>query len=130
MTSSNIRVSDVLVIEKVCPHAGVGMEKGYIFILVFSFQNQRVPADIVLLRTTEKSGKTIKVYLWAKAHTINGLHHRSYYYYGSHGNSILGSCFVRTDQLDGETDWKLKVAVPSCQALATNEVCLYILRIA
>ena len=33
-----------------------------------------------------------------------------------------GSCFVRTDQLDGETDWKLKVAVPSCQALSSNEV--------
>ena len=29
---------------------------------------------------------------------------------------------MRTDQLDGETDWKLKVAVPSCQALPTNEV--------
>ena len=32
---------------------------------------------------------------------------------------------MRTDQLDGETDWKLKVAVPSCQALATNEVWLF-----
>ena len=30
-------------------------------------------------------------------------------------NTLLGSCFVRTDQLDGETDWKLRVAVTSCQ---------------
>ena len=55
---------------------------------IFPFQNQRVPADLILLRTTEKSG----------------------------------TCFVRTDQLDGETDWKLRVATPTCQALASNEV--------
>ena len=40
-------------------------------------QNERVPADMVLLYTTEKSG----------------------------------SIFIRTDQLDGETDWKLRKAV-------------------
>ena len=40
-------------------------------------QNERVPADLVLLQTTEKSG----------------------------------SVFIRTDQLDGETDWKLRKAV-------------------
>lgn len=28
-----------------------------------------------------------------------------------------GSCFIRTDQLDGETDWKLKVAVACTQRL-------------
>lgn len=28
-----------------------------------------------------------------------------------------GSCFIRTDQLDGETDWKLKVAVGCTQRL-------------
>ncbi|XP_064393345.1 probable phospholipid-transporting ATPase IIB isoform X2 [Halichondria panicea] len=62
-TASQIRVSDILIIEK----------------------NQRVPADLILLRTTEKSG----------------------------------TCFVRTDQLDGETDWKLRVA--TCQGLTSNE---------
>jgi phospholipid-translocating ATPase len=39
-------------------------------------QNERVPADLILLSTTEKSG----------------------------------SVFIRTDQLDGETDWKLRKA--------------------
>ena len=39
--------------------------------------NERIPADLVLLYTTEKSG----------------------------------SVFIRTDQLDGETDWKLRKAV-------------------
>ncbi len=28
-----------------------------------------------------------------------------------------GTCFIRTDQLDGETDWKLRVAVTTTQNL-------------
>ena len=28
-----------------------------------------------------------------------------------------GSCFIRTDQLDGETDWKLRTAIPVTQHL-------------
>eukprot|EP00761_Pharyngomonas_kirbyi_P013462 gb/GECH01013491.1/.p1 GENE.gb/GECH01013491.1/~~gb/GECH01013491.1/.p1 ORF type:complete len:1089 (+),score=243.03 gb/GECH01013491.1/:1-3267(+) len=43
--------------------------------------NQRVPADCILLRTTEETGAS----------------------------------FIRTDQLDGETDWKLRRTVPSTQ---------------
>jgi phospholipid-translocating ATPase len=50
-------------------------------------KNQRVPADLVLLRTSDQSG----------------------------------TCFIRTDQLDGETDWKLRIAVPFCQNLATEQ---------
>uniref|UniRef100_A0A673HQ58 Phospholipid-transporting ATPase n=1 Tax=Sinocyclocheilus rhinocerous TaxID=307959 RepID=A0A673HQ58_9TELE len=45
--------------------------------------NQRIPADMILLRTSEKTG----------------------------------SCFIRTDQLDGETDWKLRIAVACTQRL-------------
>lgn len=63
--SSKLRVGDFVVLEK----------------------NQRVPADLVLLRTSESSG----------------------------------TCFIRTDQLDGETDWKLRVAVPTCQQLSTDK---------
>ncbi|KAG0056733.1 putative aminophospholipid-translocase [Gryganskiella cystojenkinii] len=66
--SSKIRVGDMIVVNK----------------------NQNVPADMVLLRTTEESG----------------------------------ACFIRTDQLDGETDWKLRLAVPSCQALSSDEALL------
>jgi len=29
----------------------------------------------------------------------------------------LGTCFIRTDQLDGETDWKLRIASPLTQSL-------------
>lgn len=49
--------------------------------LVWISKNERVPADVVLLKTTEKDG----------------------------------SVFIRTDQLDGETDWKLKVSVGEVQ---------------
>jgi len=52
--------------------------------------NQRVPADLVMLRTSEKSG----------------------------------SVFIRTDQLDGETDWKLRHAVNYCQKLPSDETLL------
>lgn len=49
-------------------------------------KDERVPADLVLLRTTEKTG----------------------------------TVFVRTDQLDGETDWKLRLAVPATQRLSND----------
>ncbi|KAF8486610.1 hypothetical protein F5888DRAFT_1640082 [Russula emetica] len=51
--------------------------------LVLLEKNQRVPADLILLRTSDSSG----------------------------------TCFIRTDQLDGETDWKLRIAVPATQKL-------------
>lgn len=65
IASSEIHVGDLIIVEK----------------------NQRVPADMVFLRTTDKSG----------------------------------TCFVRTDQLDGETDWKLRIAVPACQHLPSDQ---------
>lgn len=64
--SSSIRVGDLVLLEK----------------------NQRVPADMVLLTTSEEEG----------------------------------TCFIRTDQLDGETDWKLKVAVPETQKLGEKGI--------
>ena len=62
--SSSIRVGDLILLEK----------------------NQRVPADLALLGTSDSSG----------------------------------TCFIRTDQLDGETDWKLRAAVPTCQKLHSD----------
>ncbi|KAH8077072.1 aminophospholipid-transporting P-type ATPase [Cristinia sonorae] len=55
--------------------------------LILLEKNDRVPADVVLLRTSDASG----------------------------------TCFIRTDQLDGETDWKLRVAVPACQKLGSDK---------
>uniref|UniRef100_A0A4W6E5M5 Phospholipid-transporting ATPase n=1 Tax=Lates calcarifer TaxID=8187 RepID=A0A4W6E5M5_LATCA len=62
--SSDIQVGDLIIVEK----------------------NQRIPADMIFLRTSEKNG----------------------------------ACFIRTDQLDGETDWKLKVAVGCTQRLPAD----------
>ncbi|KAG9474675.1 hypothetical protein GDO78_004796 [Eleutherodactylus coqui] len=61
--SSSIQVGDLVIVEK----------------------NQRIPADMIFLRTSEKNG----------------------------------SCFLRTDQLDGETDWKLRLPVSCTQRLPT-----------
>ncbi|CAJ0890763.1 14786_t:CDS:10 [Entrophospora sp. SA101] len=63
--------------------------------LVVVHKDQRVPADLLLLRTTETSG----------------------------------ACFIRTDQLDGEIDWKLRhllIAVPFCQKLPSDNSLLQI----
>ncbi|XP_055890293.1 probable phospholipid-transporting ATPase IIB isoform X1 [Biomphalaria glabrata] len=54
--------------------------------LIILEKNQRVPADMVLLRTSEKDG----------------------------------GCFIRTDQLDGETDWKLRLSVQETHRLQSN----------
>lgn len=35
-----------------------------------------------------------------------------------------GACFIRTDQLDGETDWKLRLAIQNTQRLMSNVVCI------
>jgi phospholipid-translocating ATPase len=39
---------------------------------------------------------------------------------GSDGNGV-GETFIRTDQLDGETDWKLRIASPLTQSLHPSE---------
>ena len=38
------------------------------------------------------------------------------------GSSSTGETFIRTDQLDGETDWKLRLASPLSQSLQTEEL--------
>ncbi|KAL0211785.1 hypothetical protein RCL1_005411 [Eukaryota sp. TZLM3-RCL] len=69
VTSSSLRVGDVIILTP----------------------NRRIPADCILLKTSEKTGAS----------------------------------FIRTDQLDGETDWKLRHAIPSTQALSEQELVSY-----
>lgn len=57
------------------------------YLTTIPMQDQRVPADMVFLHTTETSG----------------------------------TCYIRTDQLDGETNWKLRVTLPITQKLETHE---------
>lgn len=60
-------------------------------------KDQRVPADLVILKVTTSDGS------------------------GSQfsGN---GEAFIRTDQLDGETDWKLRLASPLSQTLGLADL--------
>ncbi|RUS73851.1 hypothetical protein EGW08_018395 [Elysia chlorotica] len=55
--------------------------------LIILEKDQRVPADMILLKTSEADG----------------------------------GCFIRTDQLDGETDWKLRLSVQNTHRLPSNE---------
>lgn len=41
---------------------------------------------------------------------------------GGDDNGPTGETFIRTDQLDGETDWKLRLASPLSQTLPTEEL--------
>jgi phospholipid-translocating ATPase len=66
--------------------------------------NERVPADCVLLRASAAGG-----------HRDGG---------GGGGGGGDGSIFIRTDQLDGETDWKLRRAVAATQGMAAEEMVL------
>lgn len=56
--------------------------------LVKMQKSSRVPADMVLLQSSEGSGE----------------------------------CFIKTDQLDGETDWKLRIACPLTQHLKAEDL--------
>lgn len=67
--------------------------------LVRLHKDTRVPADMVLLQTSEKDG--------------------------------TGEAFIKTDQLDGETDWKLRVALNATQSMSsvselTNDISLVV----
>ena len=58
--------------------------------LIIVRKDQRVPADIMLLRTVDGTGEA----------------------------------FIRTDQLDGETDWKLRTALGVTQAVSDDDALL------
>jgi phospholipid-translocating ATPase len=105
VSSSKLKVGDMVVLEK----------------------NDRIPADMVLLRTSEgpsgagETGKDASDLLSLE----NGVD-------ASQAESALeppgpegddgGACFVRTDQLDGETDWKLRIAVGITQSMTDSQL--------
>lgn len=66
--------------------------------------NERVPADCVLLRASANS---------ANAHESHAA--------GRTASDSAGSIFIRTDQLDGETDWKLRRAVCLTQEMESDD---------
>ncbi|KAG5468369.1 hypothetical protein LSCM1_02349 [Leishmania martiniquensis] len=85
------RIANVEVFEKLTRSGDVvAVRSSHIQVgdLLILHQGQRVPADCVVLHTSEKTGTT----------------------------------FIRTDQLDGETDWKLRYALNSTKRLTYAEL--------
>lgn len=84
-------------------------------------KGQRVPADVVILQccTSDASSKES-----AEEEALLALTDGEQ---GSKGKQLAaetgaaGETFIRTDQLDGETDWKLRLASPLTQNLAPEE---------
>lgn len=106
-------------------------------VLVMS-KDQRFPADVVILKSfsTEASALSGQVSVEAESDTRDTPEDaliESYEQPSSAQSAPLvnqttsedpsagGEAFIRTDQLDGETDWKLRLASPLTQDLAQEE---------
>lgn len=91
MESTPIAFSGICVFPSILGHSyvcGTLSHSSSVSDLIIVKKNQTVPADMVFLRTTEKSG----------------------------------TCFIKTDQLDGETDWKLRITIATTQGVPHAEV--------
>ncbi len=119
-TSRELRVGDVLKLGK----------------------DQRVPADVVLLKTfpsetaTSNTEDAVPIAPGQEPSSLPGknagkgstsLRHMTGNFSASTGgatqslnNTSAGEAFIRTDQLDGETDWKLRLPSPLTQSLKTG----------
>ena len=119
--SKDLAVGDIVVLEK----------------------DQRVPADVVILKTfsteaniipeeplsARRRSETLMDFgerspgstSFSQAEVVDGheLENRT----TSADPSGGGEAFIRTDQLDGETDWKLRLASPLAQTLPESEYC-------
>jgi len=94
-------------------------------------KNDRVPADLVILRSvvndlvvTNPNDSASQQALEAAAALIED--DQQVDGPSSSGNNnpdseLTGEAFIRTDQLDGETDWKLRLAPPLTQNLALQD---------
>ncbi|GHJ88639.1 hypothetical protein NliqN6_5041 [Naganishia liquefaciens] len=93
--------------------------------LVVLEKNMRVPADMVLLKAMETSPACDMTLVDRSAGDSSNrgddFDKTPDVVIANEGDEG-GSCFVRTDQLDGETDWKLKVAVTKTQTLSNREL--------
>ncbi|WPH01097.1 Hypothetical protein R9X50_00393200 [Acrodontium crateriforme] len=97
-------------------------------------KDQRVPADVVILKsvanetalgsvsdgrsTTKDSGDAAEL-LELEEQAAEGRQMDN----ATISDDASGEAFIRTDQLDGETDWKLRLASPLAQSLPASEYC-------
>ncbi|PKI85390.1 P-type phospholipid transporter [Malassezia vespertilionis] len=100
MSSSKLRVGDIVVLHK----------------------NQRVPADMVLLKTyvadaADDVGSEPSQLITGDSKQSDAVRTAAV-----EEADVGGTCFIRTDQLDGETDWKLRIAVPLTHHMSEEEI--------
>ncbi|KAK6395832.1 putative aminophospholipid-translocase, partial [Oleoguttula sp. CCFEE 5521] len=110
-SAKDLAVGDVLVLER----------------------NQRVPADVIILKSIATDATVSEDVSSARSRTSEALmdlaedapemgsttapvHEPT-----TATSDAGGEAFIRTDQLDGETDWKLRVAAPLTQSLLASE---------
>ncbi|KJZ71879.1 hypothetical protein HIM_08724 [Hirsutella minnesotensis 3608] len=95
-------------------------------------KGQRVPADVVILQCYTADGSTVTaakesaeqealVALDDSEHKDKGKQLAGEATKSEAEGGAVGETFIRTDQLDGETDWKLRLASPLTQNLAPEE---------
>ncbi|KAF2746713.1 phospholipid-translocating P-type ATPase [Sporormia fimetaria CBS 119925] len=80
-------------------------------------KDQRVPADMVVLKTYSQE-TTLPTSSPPSAEDAESSHSQAN---GNSPGSASGEAFIRTDQLDGETDWKLRLTSPLTQNLDVGE---------
>ncbi|OQN99593.1 hypothetical protein B0A48_14735 [Cryoendolithus antarcticus] len=110
-SAKDLAVGDVLVLEK----------------------NQRVPADVIILKSIATDAAVSEDVSSAQPWTAEALigltedagDRRSTSVSADESTTASsdagGEAFIRTDQLDGETDWKLRVAASLTQSLTASE---------
>ncbi|KAF1980791.1 phospholipid-translocating P-type ATPase-like protein [Aulographum hederae CBS 113979] len=108
--SSDLKVGDVLMLEK----------------------NQRVPADVIILKTVSSdaapSAPIVPEAVEPEADLLVGASSATSSTAPNSGNVASNEreesseAFIRTDQLDGETDWKLRLPSPLTQALKIGQL--------
>ncbi|QIX01621.1 hypothetical protein AMS68_007138 [Peltaster fructicola] len=87
-------------------------------------KDQRIPADVIVLKSFSSENAASSRSLDAASPTL--LHEASEGIDLDNETSTAdpsggGEAFIRTDQLDGETDWKLRLAAPLSQTLPPSE---------
>ena len=93
-------------------------------------KNQRLPADVVILKSVSSDSTYDNSTVETSTDLIESNQHSSpsaepepnSTTTSSDKNSYSADTFIRTDQLDGETDWKLRLPSPLSQNLPANEL--------
>ena len=86
-------------------------------------KNQRLPADVVILKSVSSDSTHDNSTVETSTDLIDSNQHLSVPSAEPEPkNSSSADTFIRTDQLDGETDWKLRLPSPLSQNLPAHEL--------